>query len=161
MMSPAKLARAFARNTAYLRQKAEGVGHAASLHQPPAEANCLNWTVGHIVHYRNQILAALDAGPVGAGGELARYEIESEPITADGPGVLDFARLLGMLDESQAALDAALGDAPEAAMADEQMVGERVTTRGSRVFFLYFHDTLHVGQADVLAELARAEQEAV
>lgn len=158
MITPRKLARAFARNTAYLRHKVEGVDHSTSLHQPPAEANCLNWTVGHVVHYRNQILGALDAGPVGLDGELARYEIESDPITGDGPGVARFSRLLELLDASQAALDAALGEATEEAMAQEQKVGERTTTRGSRVFFLYFHDTLHIGQADVLAELALGEE---
>ncbi len=159
MITPPKLARAFARNTAYLRHKAEGVDHAASLHQPPAEVNCLNWTVGHVVHYRNQVLGALDAPPVGAEGELARYEIESDPIAGDGPGVLAFSRLLELLDASQGALDAALGEATDEAMAVEQTVGERTTTRGSRLFFLYFHDTLHVGQADVLSELARTGEE--
>jgi len=156
MLSSSQLARAFARNAGYLAGKAEGIGHDASLSQPPASTNCLNWTVGHVVHYRNQILEVLDAAPVGRDGELARYMIESEPITGDGVGVVGFARLLELIEESQKALDAALGALPDDAMDDEQRVGERLTTRGSRVFFYYFHDTLHVGQADVLSELARA-----
>ncbi len=156
MLSPGQLSRAFARNAAYLSSVAADIDHVGSLHQPPASVNCLNWTAGHIVHYRNQILEALGAPAVGDAGELDRYMIESEPITADGPGVLDFTRLLSLLARSQDALEAALAATTEAVMQERQQIGDRETTRGSRVFFYYFHDTLHVGQADVLAQLARA-----
>ncbi len=155
MPTPDQLARAFARNAAYLGRAVAGIDHSASLLQPPAPANCLNWTVGHVVHYRDVILELLDRPPVGGEGELDRYRQESEPIRAEGPGVVRFERLLELLETGQGQLAEALTAVSEERLAEPMELGERTTTRGSRVFFYYFHDTLHIGQADVLAELSR------
>ena len=153
MISPVELAQAYRRNVVYLDQRIAGIGHRASLEQPGGEANCLNWTVGHLVHYRNIVLDYLGSSPVGEEGELDRYVRESEPILADGPGVVRFERLVELWNASQESLDAAmkgLGDADVRRVVEK---GERHATLGERLFFFYFHDTLHVGQADVLAAL--------
>jgi uncharacterized damage-inducible protein DinB len=39
-------------------------------------------------------------------------------------------------------------------MAREITVRERKTTVGQRVFFLYFHESYHVGQTELLRQLA-------
>ncbi len=155
MLSPTDLARAFARNASYLARTVEGIDQEASLLQAPASVNCVNWTVGHVVHYRNLTLDLLGVPPVGGSEELIRYERESEPITGDGPGVVGFARLMALVGESQPAIESGLEAASEETLAEVLRIGERNATRTARVFFYYFHDTLHVGQVDVLAELTR------
>ncbi len=153
MISPVELAQAFRRNVVYLDQRIAGIGHHASLEQPGGEANCLNWTVGHIAYYRNLVLDHLGVAPVGDEGELDRYVRESEPILGDGPGVVRFERLVELVNASQEPLDAAMKALGDADLEQVVKRGERHATLGERLFFFYFHDTLHVGQADVLAAL--------
>ena len=42
----------------------DGLSNADSLVQPPFEANCLNWVVGHILAGRNEALSYLGAEPI-------------------------------------------------------------------------------------------------
>ena len=82
-----------------------------------------------------------------------RYNRESDPITADGPLVLPFDTLRGLLVQSgEAVAEALRGNAGQSldrlVTADDQEV-----TVASRLQFYFFHDTLHVGQADVLAAI--------
>ena len=153
MLGP-DLARQFTRNTRFLTGQVEGISHDQSLVQPDFGANCLNWTVGHILQYRANV-AALAGIDLPETGGLERYVRESDPVTEDGPGVVSFAALMERLSATEEPIAEALS-----AMSDEQMAetietGDRVLTRRSRILFFYFHDTLHVGQADVLAELSK------
>lgn len=155
MISATELASALRRNLVYLDQQVAGIGHSASLEHPGGEANCLNWTVGHIVRYRTIVLELLGVDVAGDLEELDRYARESEPILGDGPGVVRFERLVELANASQERLDTALEAVSEDDLRRMVKQGERHAALGERLFFFYFHDTLHVGQADVLAELAR------
>ena len=145
-----ELATGFKRNTAYLGRQLEGVGHEASLVQHEG-ANCLNWTVGHIINYRNVILRLLGIDEIE--GVETRYANESEPITADGPDVLAFDRLKVLLGESGNAVEVAVSACGPADLVRLVEVGDQQVQVGSRISFFFFHDTLHVGQADVLAAI--------
>jgi len=153
MLTPAELAGAFARNVAVLKMQADGLTDADSLLQPPFRGNCLNWVIGHILTSRDDVLEALgEARVMGAAG--SRYARESDAVTAAGEGVLPLAELLAWLDEAQARTAAALDRLDEDALAREIAAGERKTTVAKRLFFLYFHETYHVGQAELLRQLA-------
>ena len=153
MLSPSDLARAFRRNTRLVLAQADGLGHDDSLLQTPWRINCFNWTVGHLIIGRNSALADLGAERVGTLDALARYETESEPITGDGPGVLQFSDLLAMLAETSERLEAALEPVTEEWLAGEIAVGSRTQTRAYRLHFLYFHDTYHTGQTEILRQV--------
>ncbi len=145
------LATGFVRNTGYLTRQIESIDHDGSLRQFDG-VNCLNWTVGHIVHYRNVVLDMLEASPIDGLGP--RYDRESDPILSDGPGVLGFDGLHSLLKASGEAVAAALrGD--EGSLDRLVMTGDQEVAVGSRIQFYFFHDTLHVGQADVLAAMSR------
>ena len=49
----------------------------------------------------------------------------------------------------------------EAALAREFTSGERKMTVGQRAFFLYFHETYHVGQAEVFRRLAGKDDKVI
>ena len=83
--------------------------------------------------------------------QTARYENESDPITADGEDVAAFATLLNLLDASQDRLAEAVADAD---LEELQTVGEREVPLWKRVHFWYFHDTYHTGQTELLRGLA-------
>lgn len=148
------IARQFRRNTRYLASQLAGLDHAASLWQPPGGANCLNWTVGHIVQYRGTVGRVIGVGVPGTDG-LDRYVQESEPIVEDGPGVVGFDDLLSRLTMTEQPLVDRLSSMADDRFHEEIESREQMMTRLARVLFLYFHDTLHTGQADVTAQLAR------
>jgi hypothetical protein len=153
MITPAQLAEAFARNTSLIQRQTEGLSQADSLLQPPSRGNCLNWVVGHVAQYRDNALDLLGAPrEMGEAGE--RYRRESEPVTGEGPGILDLAALLEILSRSQDALQGALENITEAYLEQEMPTQRGVTTRGARLFFYYVHETYHVGQTELLRQLA-------
>lgn len=106
--------------------------------------------LGHVVSGRSQLLVRLFGVE-----QAARYLRESDPITEDGPGVMAFADLLGLLDASEEALEAALADADDEFMAEELSVEDGdMASRAAQVMFIYFHDTYHIGQTDLLRQMA-------
>ena len=140
----------FERNRRIVQTQCEGLSHADSLVQPPFEANCLNWTVGHLVVHRDKILGALGAEGVLDNTTFARYTNESDPVQSDGPEIRQLPELLAALDETQQRLATAIANADMDAPFDH----ERFKTVGARVRFYYFHDTYHTGQTELLRALA-------
>jgi hypothetical protein len=161
MIDAVQLADAFALNARLIRMQAAGLTHADSLLQPPVRGNCLNWVVGHLLVGRNRVLRALGAEPAVAEAEVARYETESEPIAGDATGVWALEDLLALHDRTQERIADALRRATPDDLVKEMMVGERKTTVGQRVFGLYFHDTYHTGQAELLRQLAGTDDKIV
>jgi len=146
------------RNARVIEMQCDGISHEASLTQSSANINCLNWTVGHIVVSRNDMIEALGGDRIAI--DLAAYERESEPITGPGPGVVELDALLDGLRSTQARLEelttgldsagwaATDGDDPKRTLAD-------------RIGFLYFHDTYHTGQTDLLRQISGANDKVI
>lgn len=154
MISTSDLSEAFARNWNVVKMQTKDLTHADSLRQPPFHGNCLNWVLGHVVQHRDQILRLLGE-PTLFEDRGERYKRGSEPLTADDNGVVSLGELLGCLDQQQARLAARLADMEDTAWAREITVGnQRTMTVGQRVFFLYFHETYHVGQTELFRQLA-------
>ncbi len=153
MLAPSDLARAYKRNANIVLSQADGLSHEDSLLQTPWRVNCFNWVVGHLIGGRNRALEVLGGETVGDPEAFARYDTESNPITEDGPGVIQFSDLLAMLALTSEHLAAALEGVTEEWLAEEIAVGERTQTRAYRLHFLYFHDTYHTGQTEILRQL--------
>jgi hypothetical protein len=143
VISPDDLALAFARNLRVLNRQLDGLSHEESLLQLPFRGNCLNWVLGHLATSRDQVLRALGEPPLLTPEETVRYETGSEPV---GPGgeAAPLERLRAVLAQGQAILQArlpaALAEAPAGAAAE--------------VFGLYFHESYHLGQTELLRQLA-------
>jgi uncharacterized damage-inducible protein DinB len=161
MIDAAQLAKAFGRNTAILKMQVAGLSHEESLLQTPYNINCLNWTLGHILVYRDRALATAGGEPEFPGGELDRYQRESEPITGDGPDVLPLEQLVAALESSQEAIDAALGDLSDEQFSTETEVDGRMVSTAQRLHFDYFHDTYHTGQTEILRQLAGSDDQVI
>ncbi len=131
----------------------DGLSHDDSLVQPPFEANCLNWVLGHILAGRNEALSYLDAEPVWGAAELARYRTGSPPIK-EADQALPLERLLSDFEESQRRILAALESISSedlAAVVDTRF-GERPV--GQHIAGLHWHETYHTGQLELLKALA-------
>jgi DinB superfamily len=153
MISSQDLSNAFARNVSIIKMQTEGLTHEDSLRQLPFHGNCLNWVLGHIAVNRDSVLETLGEPPV-MDAYGVRYKRGSDRMTQADEGTLALEELLNWLDRSQERIATALSKMDEAALAREYASGDRKTTVGQRAFFLYFHETFHVGQTELFRQLA-------
>jgi uncharacterized damage-inducible protein DinB len=153
MIDTKDMAGAFARNAMFVRRQAEGLTQEDSLRQLPFRGNCMNWVLGHIAVNRDGILKMLGEAPL-MGAEGERYKRESDALTEPGPGVLQLDELLDRIDRAQEHIAATLGGMDDAALSREVTIGESTRTVAQRVFFSYFHECYHVGQTEMLRQLA-------
>ena len=154
MTAGADLAADFARNTWIVREQVAGLDHADSLLQTPYRINCLNWTLGHLLDNRGAVLDLLGEKRALPAAETARYRAESDPIREDGPEVLPLERLAAALEESQERIAAALAALDAEALAAESDRGDGTpASLWSQLHFLYFHDTYHTGQTELLRQV--------
>ncbi|HEV8193294.1 MAG TPA: DinB family protein [Ktedonobacterales bacterium] len=152
MIDANDLVGAFARNSYVVKAPAEGPTNEDSLIQLP-HGNSLNWVLGHIVVSRDEALGVLGEPPT-AGARVERYKRGSEPITGACDDALPLAELLTLLDQAQERIEATLSRMDAAALARKSADDERGRTIGQRAFFLYFHETYHVGQTELFRQLA-------
>jgi len=154
VIEPIDLVKAFERNTRIIEMQTDGLSHEDSLIQTEYNINCLNWVVGHVVQYRDELLALLGHERLLAPDVSDRYARESHPIIEDGPDVVQLDALVVLARKSQDRVADALGSMTIEQFAAERVSGERRSTVGSSVFFNYFHDTYHVGQTELLRQVA-------
>ncbi len=154
MINSNDLSEAFARNVSIVKMQTKDLVHADSLIQPPFGGNCLNWVLGHIAENRDRILDLLGVAPT-LGEARARYQRGTAPMKQVEPATMQLAEILAWLDRTQDALTAAFAQTDDAAWARAITVGNnRTMTVAQRVFFLYFHETYHVGQTELFRQLA-------
>ena len=153
MITPQKLADSFALNTRIIQLQARGISHAEGLAQTPYNINSLNWVLGHIAVNRESVLDLLGEGALMTESETARYRRGSEPIRADGEGIISLDRLLEIIVRGQERISDALARLTPEELEREIHVDGDDTTVGERLFGLYFHDTYHTGQTDLLRQV--------
>ena len=157
MITPADLVKAFERNTRIIEMQAEGLSHEDSLIQTEYNINCLNWVVGHMVQYRDEMFGFLGHERLLSPEASDRYARESYPIIEDGPDVLKLDELIVLAQRSQERIPDVLGSMTTEQFAEERTSGERTVAVGSSIFFNYFHDTYHAGQTELLRQVAGAD----
>jgi uncharacterized damage-inducible protein DinB len=129
----------------------EGVTHEESLVQPPFRGNCLNWVLGHILVSREEALTILGEDLPWDESVASRYRRNSDPITS-AEQALPLSQLLALLDESQSRILAGLARlSPERIEARE---GDDTDSIGERLTFANWHETYHVGQLELLRQVA-------
>jgi uncharacterized damage-inducible protein DinB len=154
MITNEELLEAFARNWDIIQRQTEGLSHEQCLLQLPFRGNCMNWVLGHIASNRNSLLKALGEKPIMTEQEAARYGHGSEPVCADGEDVIKLERLLSMLQQSEERIAGALPRLTPQDLAKMVKDHRGEITLGNRLFFLYYHETYHVGQTELLRQLA-------
>jgi uncharacterized damage-inducible protein DinB len=158
MIGPKDLADAFARNLDMIKQQTQGLTHADSVLQPPVRGNCLNWVLGHIAETRNLVLQQLGQPPLLSEAHAKRYGYGSAPVCADGEDILKLETLLELLEQSQKTIDEVLGHISSEELNKKVQSFLGTTTLGQLLFFLYYHETYHLGQTELLRELALAHK---
>ncbi len=155
MISTQHLIDFYARNVEIIKMQTGDLTHEESLIQLPFRSNCLNWVVGHVLANRCNILDLLGAEDLRPEVNLDHYERESDPIVGEGEGVLLLEDLIHHLEDSQLRLETALDQETEESL--QRMVPYRDRPEKEVafwLFFLYFHDSYHVGQTEILRQAA-------
>lgn len=145
-------------NTRVIYRQTNGLTHEDSLLQLPFRGNCMNWVLGHMVEHRDRMLKILGEAPQWDADQSARYASRSEPILPDS----DAERMENLLRDLQAAQErivATLGSATPESLA-KVMDGEEQTD-GERLHFLLWHETYHLGQTEILRQLAGTDDKVI
>lgn len=139
----------YAFHTSLIQNHIEGVTDTESLLQPPFDANCMNWVLGHIISRRQSSLEALGSEPLWGEQRMRIYITGSDPITSADRAV-SFRTLREALQHSNERLRAALEHASAEQL--EQLVvndrGEKSAAEHLEGFL--WHETYHIGQLDLL-----------
>lgn len=159
MTDPQKLIPPFQRTHWIVQQQTKGLTHADSVLQLPFRGNSMNWVLGHLLDNRNKILAVFGEPPALDEVQAARYERDSEPVTNEEDAVA-FERLLAAFDDSQERIMAALEKTTQDNL-DVIYNESRQTTLGDRLEFLHWHETYHVGQLEILRQLAGTDDKII
>jgi uncharacterized damage-inducible protein DinB len=151
-MNGDQMIKVFARGHWIIRRQTDGLTHADSLLQLPFWDNNLNWVLGHILFYRDKVLRLLGESALLTDEESAPYRRESEPLRHPASAV-DLKKLLASADSSQEALEAALRatKAAQFATVHDEDSGQTVA---ERIEFIQWHETYHLGQLEILRQLA-------
>jgi uncharacterized damage-inducible protein DinB len=143
-------------NFGVLLRHVNDLTHEESLIQPPFNGNCLNWVVGHMMQSRDKMLQLVDEPSVWTAEQIARYERNSAPITS-GDDAMRFEQMLADFQTAHERLVAKLGRmTPEELAAPAKQVIKNAAPQSTGEFlnFLLWHETYHVGQVDLLRQVA-------
>ena len=161
MITTADLIGGLERNLGIIKAQTKGLSHADSLLQLPFRGNCLNWVLGHIAANRNTMLLFLGEEAIISEAHAKRYEFNSEPVCGDAGDILTLEQLLMVLEQGQGALTARLQKITVEELAREVQSFLGATTLGQLIFFLYWHETYHVGQPEYLRQLAGKDDKVI
>ena len=154
MITTEDLVSGLGRNLDIIKAQTKDLSHADSLLQPPYRGNCLNWVLGHIADTRNGMLQSLGEAPILSAAQSARYGYGSEPVCGEEEGILELAQLLAALQLAQQGVTAKLQAIGQAELSTEVESFLGTTTLAQLLFFLYWHESYHVGQTEMLRQLA-------
>lgn len=149
------------RNLGIIQAQTKGLSQADSLLQLPFRGNCLNWVLGHLADNRNTMLLCLGEEAILGEAHARRYGYGSEPVCGDGDDILTLEQLLTALEQGQSALAARLQNATGEELAGEVQSFLGTTTLGQLIFFLFWHESYHVGQPEFLRQLAGTDDKVI
>lgn len=140
-----------------IKKQTENLTHEDSMKQLPFPGNCMNWNIGHILVYRDEYLGAIDGVSAPDAAEFAIYGGGSEPLT-DGAKAIPLEILVERLDASSARLKVAFQS-----LTSEKLNSPYESWAGNTLddhlhFYVVVHEAMHLGQLEILRELALAQK---
>ncbi len=133
------------------RQQLSEICHEESLRQPIADGHSINWLTGHIVSSRSQPLQHVGATPVWTDEARARYRNGSMQIGSNGSGILELGELIELFEMSQRNLLTGLKTMTASKL--NMPSGYSDNTLFESLLYFHFHETYHLGQMTMIAEL--------
>jgi hypothetical protein len=110
---------------------------------------------------RNTMLRLLGEEAILSEAHAKRYGYGSEPVCGEGDDILTLEQQLAVLEQSQSALAARLEQITAEELAGEVQSFLGNTTLGQLIFFLFWHESYHVGQPEYLRQLAGKDDKVI
>jgi hypothetical protein len=153
-ISPAEsLIKVFERNNDVIHMQAKDITQAESLLRLPSGGNCMNWVVGHILADRDVCLRFLGQPTLLSEEEFAIYDRGSDLLT-DSEKASPMSQLLEKIALSCELLTTALRSLPKNGLETVVEFGSHPAELGKTIAFLQWHETYHIGQLELLRNLA-------
>jgi uncharacterized damage-inducible protein DinB len=141
-------------NLELIKEQIKDVSDSEMLIQPPNGGNCMLWTLGHLAESLIPILRFLDGKKPEGLTDLSRFERGSEPILGPEAGLMTASELMTAYEVLHQAVLEKLEPMTDADF-DEEVPGfGRPARRGWMLFFMEFHHAYHIGQLELLRNLA-------
>ncbi len=163
MIDAAGLTMILQRNYGVIQRQINGITHQQSLLQPPFRGNCLNWVLGHLVMSRQRILIMTEQPNVWTQEQCDRYERGSEPII-DGKDALPFEKIVADLTTTQERIQSWL----EICSPDDlnvEIIPHKIPAdaapRWDWMEFLLWHEAYHLGNLEMLRQLAGTDDKVI
>ncbi len=138
-----------------IKRQTAGLTHQDSMKQLPFPGNCMNWNLGHLLVYRLQYLGLIDGASQPDEAEFALYGAGSEPLT-DSDKAISMETLLNRLDAASEQIISVLQNISSEKLAEVYDEEKNSTVDDRLSFYLVFHEAYHIGQLEILRELALA-----
>jgi len=141
-------------NLELIKEQIKDVSDSEMLIQPPNGGNCMLWTLGHLTESLIPILRFLDGKKTEGLTDLSRFERGSEPILGPEAGLMTASELMTAYEVLHQEVLEKLEPMTDADF-DEEVPGfGRPARRGWMLFFMEFHHAYHIGQLELLRNLA-------
>lgn len=136
----------------------EGVSHEQTMIQAAYNINRMNWVLGHIAEHRDWMLRALDERTLMPAKEVELYRRGSEALQDDSE-VVQLEILLDYIRRAKECLTSRLTSADDNFLLEKPQTGilldsHKDKTRLERIQGLVWHETYHIGQLDLLRQVA-------
>jgi hypothetical protein len=154
MITPKEYQSMLEGNLELIKEQIKDVSDSEMLIQPPNGGNCMLWTLGHLTESLIPILRFLDGKKPEGLTDLSRFERGSEPILGPEAGLMTASELMTAYEVLHQAVLEKLEPMTDADF-DEEVPGfGRPARRGWMLFFMEFHHAYHIGQLELLRNLA-------
>ncbi len=142
-------------NGEVIRDQIAGLTKAEMLLQPPNGGNCMLWVLGHLVDSLREIATVAGTDLPQTAVDYSRFAYDSQPLLADEAGLPSPEDIMADYAKVEEALFARLDVVDEAFFAETiTMPGGKTPRRGWRALFYAFHHGYHIGQLELLRNLA-------
>jgi len=141
-------------NLEIIKEQISGVSDSEMLIQPPNGGNCMLWTLGHLTESLITILHFLNGEKPTGLADLSRFERGSEPILGSEPGLMTASELMDAYAKLHQVVLEKLASMTDADFDAEVPGFGQPARRGFMLFFMEFHHAYHIGQLELLRNLA-------
>lgn len=141
-------------NREVINEQIKGVSESEMLIQPPNGGNCMLWTLGHLTNNMISILSILGGEKPQGLADLSRFAYGSEPVSSPEPEFMSPLELMNVYDSLHQAVLDKIAPMTDADFDEEINPYENPTRRGWMLFFMEFHHAYHIGQLELLRNLA-------
>ena len=141
-------------NQEIVKEQIKGVSDSEMLIQPPNGGNCMLWTLGHLANNLISILGVLGGAKPEGLADLGRFGYGSEPVSGPETGLMTAAEIIDVYEVLHQAVIEKITPMTDVDFDEEITSFEGPVRRGWMLFFMEFHHAYHIGQLELLRNLA-------